>query len=64
MGRSVLAKRRSEKKPVVVVPGESSGDGKSFINLTSKLSVELRYCNFSQQNPTKKIHEKIEPLVV
>jgi hypothetical protein len=53
-----------ERKPSVVATGESSGDGKLFINLTMKVSVELRYGNFSQQNPAKKIHEKIEqPLV-
>jgi len=28
------------------------------------VSVELRYGNFSQQNPAKKINEKIEPPVV
>lgn len=38
----------------VVVTGGSSGIGKSFINLTSKLNAELFFCNLSRREPAIK----------
>lgn len=49
----------AKSNAAVVVTGGSSGDGKSFIKLMSKLSVELSYCNFCCQNRANKNMVKI-----